>query len=373
LLGCGYLRFWLLARFEQRSKKAYEKSASYACEATGAIRTVASLTREKDVYNQYHKQIEAQERSSFRSILKTSSLYAASQSFVFLCTALGFWYGGTLISRREYSMFQFFVCFSSIIFGSQSAGTMFTLSPEVSKSKTAGQELKQLFDREPEIDIMSKEGKNIGQVEGHIEFKEVHFRYPTRPGVPVLRGVNFTVKPGQYVALVGSSGCGKSTSIALMERFYNPLAGTIYVDGQDISTLNVNDYRSHIALVSQEPVLYMGTIRENILLGSASSAIEPNEEDIIRACKESNIYEFIMSLPDGFDTVCGTKGTLLSGGQQQRIAIARKFSSSLSFFFYLSLSIFLSGKETNVLESIIRPILTLLFRRSNSKPQDSST
>lgn len=128
LLGCGFFRFWLLARFQQRAKKAYEKSASYACEATGAIRTVASLTREEDVLAHYTRSLEEQEQKSLRSILKSSLLYAASQSLMFLCVALGFWYGGQRIANKEYTMFQFFVCFSSVVFGAQSAGTIFSFA-----------------------------------------------------------------------------------------------------------------------------------------------------------------------------------------------------------------------------------------------------
>ncbi|KAK3076387.1 multidrug-resistance transporter mdr2 [Coniosporium uncinatum] len=156
---------------------------------------------------------------------------------------------------------------------------------------------------------------------GAIEFRDVHFRYPTRPDQPVLRGLNLTVKPGQYVALVGASGCGKSTTIALLERFYDPLAGTILVDGHDILSLNINDYRTHLALVSQEPTLYQGTIRDNVLLGADREDVP--DAEIEQACRDANIYDFITSLPDGFATVCGTKGTLLSGGQKQRVAIAR--------------------------------------------------
>lgn len=219
LLGCGYFRFAMLARFQQKAKKSYEKSASYACEATSAIRTVASLTREDDVWEHYHQQLVAQGKKSLISVLKSSSLYAASQSFMFLCVSLGFWYGGTLIGRGEYGVFQFFLCFSAVIFGAQSAGTIFSFAPDMGKAKHAAAELKTLFDRKPEIDSWSQEGGKLeGGVEGHIEFRDVHFRYPTRPEQPVLRGLNLTVKPGQYVALVGASGCGKSTTIALLER-----------------------------------------------------------------------------------------------------------------------------------------------------------
>ncbi|MCJ1304848.1 GTPase-activating protein [Hypocenomyce scalaris] len=191
------------------------------------------------------------------------------------------------------------------------------------KSKNAAAELRTLFDRKPKIDPWSIDGEKIEHVAGTIEFRDVHFRYSTRPDVPVLRGLNLTVKPGQYVALVGPSGCGKSTTIAMMERFYDPLAGGVYVDGREISNLNVKQYRSHLALVSQEPTLYQGTIRENVLLGADTGSEDVSDERIIRACKDANIYDFIMSLPDGFNTDCGSKATLLSGGQKQRIAIAR--------------------------------------------------
>ncbi|KAK4543161.1 hypothetical protein LTR36_005939 [Oleoguttula mirabilis] len=323
VLGCGFFRFWMLARFQQRAKRAYEKSASYACEATSAIRTVASLTREIDVWQHYHDQIVDQEAKSLRSILQSSLLYAASQSFMFLCIALGFWYGGTLIGRHEYSMFQFFVCFSAVIFGSQSAGTIFSFAPDMGKAKHAAAELKRLFDRKPEIDSWSPDGEFLDHVEGSIEFRDVHFRYPTRPEQPVLRGLNLTVKPGQYVALVGASGCGKSTTIAMLERFYDPLVGGIYVDGKEISSLNINNYRRSLALVSQEPTLYQGTIRDNILLGADTKPEDVPEEAIVQACKDANIYDFILSLPEAFNTIVGSKGSMLSGGQKQRVAIAR--------------------------------------------------
>jgi len=323
LLACGFLRFWLLARFQQLAKQAYEKSASYACEATSAIRTVASLTREGDVLANYTAALNSQAKRSLHSILKSSLLYAASQSLVFACVALGFWYGGNRIADGDYNIFQFFVCFSSVIFGAQSAGTIFSFAPDMGKAKQAAQELKILFDRVPAIDTWSNEGEKVTAVEGTVEFRDVHFRYPTRPEQPVLRGLNLSVKPGQYIALVGASGCGKSTAIALLERFYDPLVGGIYIDGKEISSLKLKDYRSFIALVSQEPTLYQGTIRENILLGADREDSAVSDEMIEHACREANIWDFIQSLPDGMSTVVGSKGGMLSGGQKQRVAIAR--------------------------------------------------
>ena len=321
LLGCGFFRFWILAHFARRSKEAYQNSATYAAEAISAIRTVAALTREEDVLANYRSSLAVQQQRSLRSVAKSSILYAASQSLIFLCFALGFWYGGQLIGKMEYDLFQFFLCFMAVIFGAQSAGTVFSFAPDMGKAHQATQELKNLFDRQPTIDSWSQEGTPVTYVDGTVEFRNVHFRYPTRPDQPVLRGLNLSIHPGQYVALVGASGCGKSTTISLLERFYDPMAGGVYVDGKEISTLNINDYRSFIALVSQEPTLYHGTVKDNILLGTPNEDV--TDEQIEHACREANIYDFIMSLPEGFNTVVGSKGGLLSGGQKQRVAIAR--------------------------------------------------
>ncbi|UKZ80654.1 hypothetical protein TrVFT333_008417 [Trichoderma virens FT-333] len=323
MLACGFFRFYLLLRFQSRAKAAYAASAAYASEAISSIRTVASLTREQDIMRIYREDIAAQRRKGLKSVLSSSALYGAAQGATFLCFGLAFWYGGTLVATGEYDLFRFFVCFMGIIYSAQSAGGIFALAPDMGKAHASALALRKLFDRTPKIDAWSQDGHRLkeGDIQGTIEFRDVHFRYPTRPDQPVLRGLSLTIKPGQYVALVGASGCGKSTTISLLERFYDPLSGGVLVDGQDISTLNVSNYRSFVSLVSQEPALYSGTIKENILLGTPKEDI--SEEELEHVCREANIYDFIISLPDGFNTFVGSKGGLLSGGQKQRIAIAR--------------------------------------------------
>jgi ATP-binding cassette subfamily B (MDR/TAP) protein 1 len=293
LLLCGFLRFWVLSRFEARAGKAYLKSATIACEAVSAVSTIASLTREEDVWNSYHGRLKEQLSKSIRSILKTSLLYAAAQSFALLCMGLGFWYGGRLILAREYSMFQFFVCFSSVIFSAQSAGALFSFAPDMAKSRQAAQQLKNLCDRVPAIDSWAQGGDKIQNIEGKIEFRNVYFSYPSS-GVQVLQGLNICVQPGQLIALVGASGCGKSTAIGLIERFYSPTSGGIFFDGKNIMELNVKEYRSHLALVSQDSVLYSGTVRENVLLGVEAGNVE--DEKVVEACQKAGIYDFIVSI-----------------------------------------------------------------------------
>ncbi|KAE8352503.1 P-loop containing nucleoside triphosphate hydrolase protein [Aspergillus coremiiformis] len=320
LLMCGFLRVWMLERFQARAKKAYQESASSACEAASAIRTVISLTMENETLQSYQEQLQRQLKGDILPILKSSVLYASSQALPFFCMALGFWYGGSLLGHGEYTLFQFYVCFSEVIFGAQAAGTVFSNAPDMGKAKHAAQEFKRLFSSSAAHASRNK-GIHVASMRGLVEFRNVSFRYPTRMEQPILRRLDLTIKPGQYVALVGASGSGKSTTIALLERFYEPQKGGVYVDGKNIVTLDMPSYRSHLALISQEPSLFRGSIRENILLGSNTPEVDENH--LIQCCKDANIYDFILSLPQGFDTVVGNKGGMLSGGQKQRIAIAR--------------------------------------------------
>ncbi|KAI5121086.1 hypothetical protein M0805_008599 [Coniferiporia weirii] len=323
LVSAGYIRLRVVVLKDQENKKSHEESAQLACEAAGAIRTVASLTREKDCLDIYSRSLEEPLRRSNRSALWANLIFAISQSMMFFVIALVFWYGSQGVSKFQFGTTAFFVCLFSVTFGAIQAGNVFSFVPDISSAKGAGSDIIRMMDSMPEIDAQSTEGAVLKESQGHIRFEGVHFRYPTRPGVRVLRDLNLEVQPGTYIALVGASGCGKSTTIQLIERFYDPLAGTVYLDGQDISKLNIQEYRKHIALVSQEPTLYAGTIRFNILLGATKPHEEVTQEDIENACRDANILEFIKSLPQGFDTNVGGKGSQLSGGQKQRIAIAR--------------------------------------------------
>ncbi|KAF4617465.1 hypothetical protein D9613_006094 [Agrocybe pediades] len=325
LVSTGYIRLRVVVLKDQANKKAHEDSAQLACEAAGSIRTVAALTREEDCLRLYSESLEEPLRKSNRTAVWSNGLYSFSQAIVFFVIALIFWYGSRLVSELKATTFQFFVGLMSTTFGAIQAGNVFSFVPDISSAKGAGSDILKLLDSKPEIDAESTEGKTLdpATVKGHIRFENVHFRYPTRPGVRVLRDLNLEVQPGTYVAIVGASGSGKSTTIQLIERFYDPLAGEVYLDGQRISELNVQEYRKQLALVSQEPTLYAGTVRFNILLGAIKPQSEVTQEELEDVCRKANILEFIQGLPQGFDTEVGGKGSQLSGGQKQRIAIAR--------------------------------------------------
>ncbi|KAF9242527.1 P-loop containing nucleoside triphosphate hydrolase protein [Melanogaster broomeanus] len=325
LVSPGYIRLRVVVLKDQQNKSAHQNSAQLACEAVASIRTVASLTREEDCLNRYSKSLEEPLRMSNKIAWWSNMLYAFSQSVSLFVIAFVFWYGSTLVANLEITVKAFIVALMSTTFGAMQAGDALSFVPDISAARGAAAAIIKLIDATPEIDAESTEGKTFSEkhVEGQIQFDKVHFRYPTRPGVRVLRGLSIKVEPGTYVALVGASGCGKSTVIQLIERFYDPLAGQVLLDGQPINEFNIQEYRKHISLVSQEPTLYAGTIRFNILLGATKPESEVTQGEIEAACRNANILDFIQSLPNGFDTEVGGKGSQLSGGQKQRIAIAR--------------------------------------------------
>ncbi|SCZ98574.1 BZ3500_MvSof-1268-A1-R1_Chr3-1g05473 [Microbotryum saponariae] len=322
-IAAGVVRLRVVVLKDVKNKKSHEKSAQMACEAASAIRTVASLTREADCCRIYSEYLDEPMRVSNRTALWANMWYSISQSLTFLVIGLIFWYGSHQLVDGALSTRTFFVAMISIVFGSIQAGNVFNYVPDMSKARGAASDAVDLMDSRPDIDAEDPSGEKLTKCDGHIKFQDVHFRYPTRPHVRVLRGLDLEVKPGQFVAIVGPSGCGKSTLIQLVERFYDPLAGHVMVDGQDISRFNVNSYRDHVSLVSQEPTLYAGSVKFNITLGATVPADQVSQEQVERACKDANIHDFVMSLPDGYATEVGGKGTQLSGGQKQRIAIAR--------------------------------------------------
>ncbi|KAJ7733032.1 P-loop containing nucleoside triphosphate hydrolase protein [Mycena metata] len=325
LFFTGYIRLRVIVLKDKAIQAAHADSAQVACEAAGSIRTVAALTGEDYCCSRYNNSLVPPLEDARRAAWRSALLYALSQTTVYWVISLIFWYGSILVSRQEITTFQFFITLNAATFGSMNAGNVFSFAPDLSTAKTAGAAMMQLFASGPGIPPPAKSPteKDSENYMGQLRFDDVHFNYPTRPGINVLRGLSFEVKPGEYVALVGASGSGKSTIIQLIERFYEPRAGRISVDGAVIDTWAIEEYRSRVALVSQEPTLYVGTVRFNILLGAVKPEAQVSQQEIEDACRDANILEFIQSLPKGFETEVGGKGSQLSGGQKQRIAIAR--------------------------------------------------
>ncbi|DAA76434.1 TPA_exp: putative ABC multidrug transporter [Trichophyton benhamiae CBS 112371] len=328
LLLSGYFRIHLESKLEEDTSTRFASSAAIATEAVLAIRTVSSLTLEKRILQKYQERFDVVAHQSVKALTFTMFWYALTQSITFLAMALGFWYGGKLVSTHEYSNEQFFVVFTAVVVGGENAAALFQYTTGITKATSSTNYIFWLRQRVPAMDNdFSNEPLANGSFENNetiaIECQTVSFAYPSRGGSKnVISDINIRIPPGKFVAFVGPSGCGKSTMINLLCRFYDPTTGFITFNNQAIHETDLHDHRRRLALVQQEPVLFQGSIRENIAMGLIDSS-EATEAQIEQACKDANIYEFVLSLPDGLGSEVGLRGSKLSGGQCQRIAIAR--------------------------------------------------
>ena len=200
-------------------------------------------------------------------------------------------------------------------------GYSFAFTADFNKAMVAAARVFQLLDRKPLIDTNPSAGLKLNQVDGNVKLKEAQFTYPTRQNIQILNRLNLSIKTGESIALVGESGCGKSTVIQLIQRFYDLNDGSLELEGNNIQALNLPYVRSKLGIVSQEPVLFDRSIVENIKYGDNERTV--SMEEVIDAARKANIHSFVAALPEGYDTKVGGKGTQLSGGQKQRVAIAR--------------------------------------------------
>jgi ATP-binding cassette subfamily B (MDR/TAP) protein 1 len=302
------------------AQKVYAEAGSVAEETLGSIRTVASLNGEKKAIATFEDKVLLTEKENIDMHKTSSVVFAGFLGSAWVTQAVGLWYGGWKASQGSTTPGDVFAVFFCVLMGMGSLGQLSPNISAVSNALGAAKELFAILDTPSSIDsAKTHEGIVRETCEGKIEAVNVNFTYPSRPDAPILRDYNVTIESGQTVAFAGASGGGKSTLIALIERFYDPSSGTIYLDGRDVKTLNVKWLRSQIGMVSQEPVLFATSIFENIAMGGN----DVTREEAIEACKLSNAHNFIMSLPEQYDTLVGEKGVSLSGGQKQRVAIAR--------------------------------------------------
>ncbi|KAG4278916.1 hypothetical protein FPRO04_06237 [Fusarium proliferatum] len=314
LMGSGYFKIRLESRLHESNEARFRESASLASEAVSALRTVASLTAESEFIQAYSETLSSIVAQSVKSLSISMVAYAFSQSIEFLVMALGFWYGSRLISSGEYTSEQFFLIFMGVLFAGQAGAQLFANLGSLTRAKGAANYLFNLREEQPVV-RETYENKDRGpDLDQTIGVDNVHFKYKSR---------STKINPSQFVAVCGPSGCGKSTLVSLLERYYDPTSGKICVGGQDIKDVSPRLYRNEMSMVQQEPVLYEGSVRENILMGLDGDIDDTSEERLNEAARQANILDFVSSLPEGFNTPCGARGTAFSGGQRQRIAIAR--------------------------------------------------
>ncbi|KAK3580600.1 hypothetical protein CHS0354_002698 [Potamilus streckersoni] len=301
--------------------KAYSSAGAVAEEVFGAIRTVTAFNGQEKETQRFEQRLAGAHSMATRKGLAFGMSTGAFWFFIFAIMSIAFWYGIELVILKEpgFEPGNVITIFFSVMIGTMSLAQAFPALETISASRAAAARVFEIIERKSYIDVTSDTGTKPSTVRGNIEIKDIHFHYPSRPDIKVLKGLSLRVDVGKTVALVGSSGSGKSTVVQLIQRFYNPQQGQVLIDGNDITDLNLKWLREQIGVVSQEPVLFATTIKENIRYGRT----DVTDKEIEEAAREANAHEFISKFPKGYDTPVGDRGAQMSGGQKQRIAIAR--------------------------------------------------
>ena len=371
LLAAGAMRLRVLSQFHERHQKQFAKSAAITLEAVENIRVVASLSLEETMYEEFNDTLRLAYQETLKAVLHSSVWLALSFSIPNLVYALGYWWGSQQIIAGTYSQTQFFTVLPALLFSTQSCGQLFAFAPDISKAKKAKSNVLELISIDPDtrrrevskVEDVEKDANVVAEYGASLEekppsaiglsFDNVRFAYPTRPDTPVLRGLSFAVAPGQFCALVGWSGEGKSTIFNLIERFYVPKRGSIIVDHSNITYQTSTAFRSLISLVPQSSVLFHGTLSFNLGLGAHPDRVA-TQSDIENACRLVGVHELIASLPEGYETVI-TSNSQLSGGQRQRICIARALVRRPSLLLLdESTSALDTESERQIKESLVR-------------------
>ncbi|CAM0871626.1 unnamed protein product [Alopecurus aequalis] len=317
-LGASYLN--LLINVGARSDDgAYARASSIAAGAVSNVRTVAALCAQGGIVGTFNRALDgptakAQRRSQYMGLI-----LGLSQGAMYGAYTVTLWAGAKFITQTKSTFGDVSKIFLILVLSSFSVGQLAGLAPDTSGAPTAIVGVLNILKRRPAI---NEDGKRRAIKDGKpmdVELRKVIFAYPSRPDLTVLNDFSLRVKFGSTVAVVGASGSGKSTVVWLVQRFYDPLGGTVMVGGVDVRDLDLKWLRGECAMVGQEPALFSGSIRENIGFGNPKASWAEIED----AAKEANIHKFIAGLPQGYDTQVGESGVQLSGGQKQRIAIAR--------------------------------------------------
>jgi len=292
--------------------------------AVNGMSTVTSLNLQLPLSEAYNALSEASIGPRTRRAFTGGLAFAFSGTVLYCSFALMFWFAAVLINNGHNSFKEVMAAIMALIYAAFGLGQASTTAGDQKAALEAARKIFSVIESAEalEIDALSEEGLRPEAVAGKVEFRDLHFAYPTRPNNPVYSGYSLVAEPGQTVALVGPSGGGKSTAMALLLRFYSPDKGQVLLDGRDIRDLNLGWLRRQVGYVGQEPVLFAGTIRENIVYGEDPAA-PFTDEQVESAARDAFAHDFIAAQPAGYATDVGERSALLSGGQKQRVAIAR--------------------------------------------------
>jgi ABC-type multidrug transport system fused ATPase/permease subunit len=327
-IGIGYIFKKVSSYISSNELKSYAKAGSICEEVLSSIRTVFAFNGAPREHKRYETELEVARKFGIKKSALTGLMLGVIWLLVNSTFALSYWYGWTLTKKdplnnclSELTIGEIILVLFSIILAVFSLGQAAPFMEKLAEAQSAAYEIFKIIDRISKMDIESDSGIKLDDLKGDILFSDVTFNYPSRKDVIVLNEFNINIQQNTTIALVGSSGCGKSTCVQLIQRFYDPLTGQITIDGKNIQELNLSWFRSQIGVVNQEPILFDTTIANNIRFGTSQQNV--TQEEIEDVAKQANAHDFIMKLPQKYETIVGSRGSQLSGGQKQRIAIAR--------------------------------------------------
>ncbi|KAK5739306.1 hypothetical protein LTR17_005412 [Elasticomyces elasticus] len=335
MIAAGFIRIKILAMADTRRREAYKEATNLAAEACRYRSTVTVFGLEDHIVKNYRTALKIPyERGRWFAIF-SNLILAISLSITYFVYALAYWWGARQVRNGNYTGKEFFTVLPAMLFSAQSAGQLFSLSPEIARARGAAVSISKLLCSQAHILADTKDEALVAssvvesQLEksddntAHIVFDHASLSYSVAESRMVLRDISFTVRRGESVALVGPSGAGKSSAIALIERFYDTTSGSVRIDNEDIRHMDVRALRDRCGLVSQDPDLLPGSILENVKFGAARHQVV-SDEQVHEVCMRCGLHDFVSSLPEGYNTECGSgSSSKLSGGQRQRIALAR--------------------------------------------------
>ena len=311
-----------IVKWSKQSLALYAEGGTVAEEVISSIHNAVAFGIQDKLAKQYDRQLSIAERYGFRIKAVAGSMIGVLMFYLYLTYALGFWLGGQYITHGECTLPDVLTILLSIMIGAFSLSNIAPNIQAFTIATAAASKIYATIDRTSPLDPTSKQGRQLDDLTGIVELRNITHIYPSRPEVTTIKDLDLVLPAGKITALVGASGCGKSTIVGLVERFYIPVGGEILLDGVNVQELNLRWLRQQISLVSQEPTLFATTIASNIRYGLIGTKYESLSEEIIRdlienAAKMSNAHDFICQLPEGYETNVGEGGILLSGGQKQ--------------------------------------------------------
>ncbi|XP_020251903.1 ABC transporter B family member 11-like [Asparagus officinalis] len=319
IIASGAVLSLIISKLSSRGQKAYAEAGTVVEQTVSSIRTVVSFTGEKQAIENYTRLVKRAYKSAVQEGIASGLGVGCVLLILFGSYALAIWFGSKLIVKKGYTGGSVINVMTAVMTGGMSLGQASPCIAAFASGQAAAYKMFETINRKPSIDANEMNGLVLEDVKGDIELKDIYFSYPARPDHLIFDGFSLYIPSGTTMALVGESGSGKSTVVSLVERFYDPQSGEVLIDGVNLKSLRLKWIRKKIGLVSQEPILFTTTIRENIAYGKEDAT----NEEIRRAMELANASKFIDKMPNGLDTMVGEHGTQLSGGQKQRIAIAR--------------------------------------------------